>query len=92
MIQKNITQVNNALTILQTNIDLALESVLHEQSGSIQPQIVPPKSLLESLKESQSFFRETLSCSFRGAKTRVALLIRCAKRKCTYQTTGRATK
>jgi len=56
MIEKHITQVNNALTILQRNIDLVLDSVLHVQSGSIQPQIVPPKLLLESLKENQSFF------------------------------------
>lgn len=43
------------------NIDLALNSVLHEQSGSTQPQIVSPKLLLESLKESQfSFPRDTI--------------------------------
>ena len=49
MIEKHITQVNNALTILQRNTDLVLDSVLHAQSGNIQPQIVPPKLLLESL-------------------------------------------
>lgn len=54
--KKHITQVNIALTVLQRNIDLVLESVLHAQSGSLQPQIVPPKLLLESLKESQSFY------------------------------------
>ena len=61
MIEKHITQVKNALTILQRNIDLVLDSVLHAQSGNIQPQIVPHKLLLESLKESQSFFpRDTI--------------------------------
>jgi hypothetical protein len=61
MIQKHITRVNNALTILQRNTDLVLDSVLHAQSGSIQPQIVPPRLLLESLKEMQSFFpRDTI--------------------------------
>ena len=49
MIEKHIAEVNNALTILQRNIDLVLDSVFHAQSGSIQPQIVPPKLLLESL-------------------------------------------
>jgi hypothetical protein len=44
MIEKHITQVNNALTILQRNIALVLD-VFHPQSGSIQPQIVPPKLL-----------------------------------------------
>ena len=33
MIEKHITQVNNALTILQRNIDLLLDSVVHAQSG-----------------------------------------------------------
>jgi len=31
MIQKNITQVNKALTIFQRNIDLAPDSVFHAQ-------------------------------------------------------------
>jgi len=52
VIEKHINQVNNALTILQRDTDLVLDSVLHAQSGSIKPQIVPPKLLLESLKES----------------------------------------
>jgi hypothetical protein len=39
MIEKNITQVNNALTILQRNTDLVLDSVLHAQSGSIRSKV-----------------------------------------------------
>jgi hypothetical protein len=42
MIEKHITQVNNALTLLQRNIDLLLDSVLHAQAGNVQPQLVPP--------------------------------------------------
>jgi len=92
MIQKHITQVYNALTILQRNKDWALDSVLHAQSESIQQQTVPPKLFLESLKESQSFFfRETISCFSRGVKTRIAFYIRCAKCKCTSETISRAT-
>jgi hypothetical protein len=61
MIEKHITQVNNALTLLQRNIDLLLDSVLHAQVGKVQPQIVPPKRLLESLRESRaSFPRDTI--------------------------------
>ena len=38
-----------------------LDSVLHAQAGKVQPQLVPPKLLLEALKESQaSFLRDTL--------------------------------
>jgi hypothetical protein len=61
MRDKHITQVNNAFTIFQRNIDFVLDSVPHAQSGSIQPQIVPPNLLLKSLKESHSFFpRDTI--------------------------------
>lgn len=55
MIERHITQVNNALTTLQRNIDVVLDSV-HAQSGIVQPQIVPPGLLLDSLKGGQSFF------------------------------------
>jgi hypothetical protein len=37
MKEKHITQVNNALTLLQGNIDLLMESVLHAQVGYVQP-------------------------------------------------------
>ena len=61
MIEKHISQVNNALILLQRNIDLLLDSVLHAQGGKVQPQTVPPKLLLESLRESQaSFPRDTI--------------------------------
>jgi hypothetical protein len=61
MIEKHITQVNNALILLQMNVDLLLDSVLQAQVGKVQPQIVPPKLLLESLWESQaSFPRDTV--------------------------------
>jgi len=61
MVEKHIAQVNNALILLQRNVDLLLDSVLHAQVGKVQPQIVPPRLLLESLRESQaSFPRDTV--------------------------------
>ena len=61
MTEKHITLVNNALTLLQRNVDLLLDSVLHAQAGKVQPQLVPPKLLLTSLRESQaSFPRDTI--------------------------------
>jgi hypothetical protein len=60
-IEKHITQVNTALTVLQRNIDLVLDSVLHAQAGHIQPKIVPPNLLLEAQRDSQSFLpRDTV--------------------------------
>jgi hypothetical protein len=61
IIEKHITQVNNALTILQRNMDLLLNSVIHVQTKGIQQQIVPPRLLLDSLQENQLFFpRDTI--------------------------------
>ena len=56
MIEKHIAQVNNALILLQRNVDLLLDSVLHAQVGKVQPQIVSPRLLLESLRDSQASF------------------------------------
>jgi hypothetical protein len=50
MIEKHITRVNNALILLQRNVDLLLNSVLHAQGGKVHPQTVPPKMLIESLR------------------------------------------
>jgi hypothetical protein len=47
---KHITQVNHALNLLQRNVDLLLDSVLHAQTRKVQPQLVTPKMLLESLR------------------------------------------
>ena len=41
MIEKHITQVNNALALLQRNIVMLLDSVLHAHAGKVQPQLVP---------------------------------------------------
>jgi len=56
IIEKHITQVNNAFNLLQRNVDLLLGSVLYAQAGKVQPQLVPPTLLSESLRESQASF------------------------------------
>jgi hypothetical protein len=52
MIEKHVTLADNALTLLQSNVDLLLYSVLHAQAGKVQPQLVPPRLLLTLLWES----------------------------------------
>jgi hypothetical protein len=88
MIEKHITQVNNALTILHRNIDLVLDSVLHPQSGSIQPQIVPPKLLLKSLKESQSFFPRDTILPFPLSKDTIKLIYKVCEMQVYLQNDG----
>jgi hypothetical protein len=64
MLEKNITQVYNAVTLLQRNMGLLLGSVLHAQVGKVQPQVVAPKILLESLGESQASFTRDSTLPF----------------------------
>jgi hypothetical protein len=64
IIEKHITRVNNALILLQRNLDLLLDSVLHAQGGKVCPQIVPPKMLIESLRESQASFPRDIVLPF----------------------------
>jgi len=79
MIQKHTTQVNNALMILHGNIYLALDSVLHAQSRSIQPQTVPPKLLLESLMDTQSSFPRDIILPFPWSKETSSIVCKVCK-------------
>jgi hypothetical protein len=88
LIQKNITQVNNALTILQRNTDLTLDRVLHAQSRSIQPQIVPPKLLLESLMDSQSSFPRDIILPFPWSKDTSCIIYKVCKTQMYIPKTG----
>ena len=81
MIEKHITQVNNALTTLQRNMDLLLDSVVHVQTGGIQPQIVPPHLLLDSLRESQSFFPHDTVPPFSLSKYYACMVYKLCKTK-----------
>jgi hypothetical protein len=74
LIEKHIAQVNNALTLLQRNIDLLLDSVLHAQSGKVQPQLVPPRVLIEALRESQAFFPRDTILPFTLSSTSMSLV------------------
>ena len=91
VIQKHITQVNNVLTILQKNIDLALDSVLHAQSGSIQPQTVPPKLLPESLMDSQSSFPRDIILPFPRSKETSSIIYKACEMQVYIPKKGRAT-
>jgi hypothetical protein len=64
MIDKHITEVTNALTLLQRNVDLLLDSVIHAQARKVQPQLVTPKLFLEALRESQASFPRDTTLAF----------------------------
>jgi hypothetical protein len=52
----HIARVNNALISAQRNLDLVIESILNVQKGILQPQVVSPNLLTETLRNSISFF------------------------------------
>ena len=76
MIEKHITQVTNALTLLQGNVDLLLDSVIHAQAAKVQPQLVPPKLLLEALRESQASFPRDTTLPFALSADSASLVYR----------------
>jgi hypothetical protein len=60
----HIAQVNNALAAMQRNLDLMIESVINAQKGVLQPQIVAPSLIMETLKGSTSAFPKETMASF----------------------------
>jgi hypothetical protein len=81
MIEKHITQINNALTLLQRNMDLLLDSVVHAQTGGIQPQIVPPHLLLESLQGNQPVFPHDTILPFPLSKDSTSMISKVCETK-----------
>jgi hypothetical protein len=58
----HIAQVNSALSAMQRNIDLIIESVVNAQKAILQPQTVAQSLILEILKGSISAFpKETMT-------------------------------
>jgi hypothetical protein len=70
----HIAQVNNALSAMQRNIDLMIESVINAQKGILQPQIVAPSLILETLKKSISGFPKETMAPFTISKDSANLL------------------
>ena len=48
-VEGRILRVNNAMLTLQHNLDLLIDSVIHAQNGVLQPQIISPVTLMETL-------------------------------------------
>jgi hypothetical protein len=72
----HIAQVSNALDTMQRNLDLMIESILNAQKGVLQPQIVSPTLLLETLRKSiPSFPKDTLA-PFSLSKDSTNLILR----------------
>jgi hypothetical protein len=56
--ESHIARVKNALISAQRNLDLVIESILNTQKGLLQPQILSPRLLMETLRKSIPFFSQ----------------------------------
>jgi hypothetical protein len=58
----HIAQVNHALTAMQRNLNLLIDSVINAQKGVLQPQIFTPSLLIETLQKSvPAFLKDTMA-------------------------------
>jgi hypothetical protein len=48
-VEGHILRVNNAINELQRKLDILMDSVVNTQKGIIQPQVISPLTLMESL-------------------------------------------
>jgi len=75
-VEGHILRVNNAMTLLQRDLDLLIDSVINAQNGVLQPQVISPVTLMDVLIKSISAFPKTTTLPFPLSKDSVHLLIR----------------
>jgi len=75
-IEGHILRVNNAMQTLQRNHDLLIDSVVHAQKGVLQPQIISPATLMETIIKSVSAFAKDTASPIPMSKDSAHLLVR----------------
>jgi hypothetical protein len=63
-IKGHILRVNNAMNVVQCNLDLLINSTVNAQKGIVQPQVIFPWNLVESLIKSNPAFPEDTTLPF----------------------------
>ena len=61
---------------LQRNLDLLIDSVVHAQKGVLQPQVISPATLMETLIKSVSAFPKDTALPIPMSKDSGHLLVR----------------
>jgi hypothetical protein len=72
----HIARINYALHAIQRNLDIMIESVINAQKGVLQPQIVSPGLLIETLEKSTAAFPKDTMAPFTLSKDSINLIIR----------------
>ena len=75
-VEGHILKVGKAMQSLKRNIDLLIDSVVHAQKGALQPQIISPATLMETLIKSVSAFPKDTALPIPMCKDSAQLLIR----------------
>jgi hypothetical protein len=75
-VEGHILRVTSAMNNLQRNRDLLISSVVHAQKGMLQPQIISPTTLMESLMRSAPAFPKDTPLPFPLSKDSTLLLLR----------------
>jgi hypothetical protein len=75
-IKGRILRVSNAMDAIQGNFDIIINSILNAQRGTVQPQIISPKELMDNLIRSVPTFPEDTTLAFHMSKTSTHLVFR----------------
>ena len=75
-VEGHILRVNNAMLTLQRNLDLLIDGVIHAQKRVLQPQIISPVTLMETLIKSVSAFPKDTTLPVPMSKDSAHLLFR----------------
>jgi hypothetical protein len=73
-VEGHIARANSALDAMQRNLDLMIQSVLNAPKGILQPQIVSPNLLMETLRKSFSVFPKDTMAPFTFSKDSISLI------------------
>ena len=63
-VEGHLLRVNNAINVLERNLDLLIDSVMNAQKGVLQPQIISPITMMEALIKSVSAFPNDTNLPF----------------------------
>ena len=75
-LEGHFTRVNSACNAIQRNLDLIIDSILNAQKGVLQPQIVNPHLIVETLMKSMSAFPKDTVAPFALNKDSTSLINR----------------
>jgi hypothetical protein len=75
-VERHILRATNAMSALQRKLDLIIDSIIHAQKGVIQPQIVSPGALMESLIKNVHLFPKDTIPPFPLSKDSTHLLLK----------------